>query len=567
MSNASNPGTRGKARRNAAWKRSGKKEASDKTGPAPWDPYMLSDVVDSDEEEVLRLEASLRAAAKTELAAKTEESAVVAKSEGVEGLQDVAEQRVRCGEGQIPAKKSPINSLRAAAAVSASAPAATSESSAPSPIQHSAPLAHQGVRTKRRAPGVTAHGSMTQERLVQVKEPELPPDEPAPQERVHVAGNLNKGARTNSVGDRNLQAKMEGNNGMDDNQNGTMGPSVSKSEPGPERRRVIQQGAGGDDWRNCDPPQCVDCGEHRWPTWTSKKGRVHCGFCFRPDGGRPSCISCGKTTWDGLAGPGKKWFCETCFIDDRAVEMHPLWTSWFRERRKLFPEAFANNGPALFYEGSACANNACANNSQEEEADTRWVVQQQPSVPWKNPHESDTGRLQVKDEEWQVLRKGIRRHEHVDPTGRLSSPVPVGRWRGKTPSPMPARSWTKQGQRVRLRGLHRRAEWNGACGTICEFQEDAGGGRRVTVAVDACYLVTVKDSNVEQLAPTARPSSRVGNQCSSRSRSPRQVPTSIPRMKKRLPTLGSRVMLRAAAQARLPSSTRRIWHRRPPRSG
>jgi len=60
---------------------------------------------------------------------------------------------------------------------------------------------------------------------------------------------------------------------------------------------------------------------------------------------------------------------------------------------------------------------------------------------------------------------------------------------------MSARSWTEQGQRVRLRGLHRRAEWNGACGTVREFQEDSGGGRRAVVAVDACYLVTVKDTH------------------------------------------------------------------------
>jgi len=551
MSNASNPGTRGKARRNATWKRSWKKEASEKSGPAPWDPYMLTDVIDSDEEDVLRLEASLRAAAKTELVAKTEEFAIAAKTEGVEGLQDVAEQRVRSADGQMPTKEGPINSSRGATAVSASAPAATLESSSSLPIQCSAPLANQGARTKRKAPGVAA-APMTQERLVQVKEPELPLDEPAPQERVHVVGNLRQSTRDNSFGENNLQAKMEANNGMDDNHIGTMGPSVSKSEPGLERRRVIKPGADGDDWRNHDPPQCVDCGEFRWPTWTSKKGRVHCGFCFRPDGGRPSCVSCGKLTWDGLTGPGKRWFCEACFIHDRAVEMHPLWTGWFRERRRRFPEAFANDGPALLHEGSACANNS------HEEEDTRWVAQPQLPVPWT--HESDTGRLQVKDEEWQVLRKGIRRHDQFDPTGRLSLPVPVGRWRGKTPSPMPARSWTKQGQRVRLRGLHRRGEWNGACGTICEFQEDAGGGRRVTIAVDACYLVTVKDSNIEQLAPTARPSSRMGNQCSSRSRSPRQLPTSIPRMKKRLPTPGSRVMLRAAAQARLPSKARRTWH-------
>jgi len=563
------------------WKRSVKKEASEKTDPVPWDPYMLRDNIDSNDDELLRRDASSRAAAKiefaakTELAAKSEEFAVASKTEGVEGLQDHDDndhhphddhddqQRVRSAQGQIPAKKVRIkkvrmNSLRAALAEYASTTAATAEmpvvdscsrslTSAPLPIHQSFPSAHRGTQTKRKAPDDTARSSaasMSHEHLVQVKKPELPLDEPAAQETLQVAGSLSQSSCSETFGE-NLRAKTEVTNWTD--------------EQGQECRRdgVIKQGEGGDeqgeasdDWRNFDPPQCVTCGECRWPAWTSKKGRAHCGFCLRPERGRPPCTSCGKLTWDGLTGPGKRWFCEACFVDDRAVDMRPLWTGWFRERRNHFPEVFASNGPA-FYEGSACGDNA-----QEEEEDTRRVQRQLP-VPSKSPRESDVGRHHVKDEKW------------FDPAVRQSSPVPDGHWRGKTPKLMPARSWTKQGQRVRLRGLHRRAEWNGASGTVCEYQEDSSGGRRVTVAIDACYYVTVKESNIEQLVPSARPSSWVGNQRSSRSRSrsPRQLFESRPSMKRRLPTPRSRAVLRAASQPRIPSMTRRLWFRRPPRNG
>jgi len=170
MSNASKPGARGKARQNATGKRSLKKGVSEKTRAAQWDPYMLMDNIESDEK-LLRLEAS-----------------VVAKTKATEGLQDDDEQRVRSAQGQMPAKKGRSNNRRAAVAVSASTPTENPEMPAVNSVQ----TKHQ-VQTKRKAPGVAARGGdtpVTQERLVQVKEPELPLDEPAPQEALHVAGNL-----------------------------------------------------------------------------------------------------------------------------------------------------------------------------------------------------------------------------------------------------------------------------------------------------------------------------------------------------------------------------------------
>jgi len=285
-------------------------------------------------DEEVRQEAA-RKAVKTKLGAKTGHDEEVLRLEAARKAAKIAKtERARSVEGVavsvsekpwlvpvLPSAQTPEMPLADSCAQSLS--------SAPLPSQYSALVVNRGVRTKRK-------GS--------VKEPELPFDGPASQETLLVAGNLSHGICSNDLREANLQAKMES---MDGHRISTMDPSVSKSEQDPQHRRVIKQDAGGNDWLNCDPPQCMDCGQCRWPTWTSKKGRVHCGVCYRPDGGQPPCSRCGKLTWDGLNGPGKRWFCEACFINDRAVEMQPSWTGWFRERRNRFPEAFVNGGPTF----------------------------------------------------------------------------------------------------------------------------------------------------------------------------------------------------------------------------
>lgn len=55
--------------------------------------------------------------------------------------------------------------------------------------------------------------------------------------------------------------------------------------------------------RGVRAPVCTSCKQQRWPAWRSKKGCWHCGFCHRPDGGRPRCHRCSAITWDGWSGP------------------------------------------------------------------------------------------------------------------------------------------------------------------------------------------------------------------------------------------------------------------------
>jgi len=71
--------------------------------------------------------------------------------------------------------------------------------------------------------------------------------------------------------------------------------------------------------RSIDPPMCTSCEKCQWPAIKSRKGKWHCGFCLRPQGGQPRCHACSALTWDGMNVPkthGREWWCAACWYAD-----------------------------------------------------------------------------------------------------------------------------------------------------------------------------------------------------------------------------------------------------------
>ena len=78
----------------------------------------------------------------------------------------------------------------------------------------------------------------------------------------------------------------------------------------------------------------------------SKKGKWHCGSCFRPDRGGPRCEICGVCTWDGWSGNGHKWHCTGCWCCCVTASSSRNWSAWFLQRREMFAGVYLRQGMA-----------------------------------------------------------------------------------------------------------------------------------------------------------------------------------------------------------------------------
>jgi len=121
---------------------------------------------------------------------------------------------------------------------------------------------------------------------------------------------------------------------------------VRPTEPGDEAAVVRR-----DMPDSIEPHKCIWCKQTRWPARKSNAGKWHCGYCDRPKEGRPQCDRCEIRTWNGnhgrKEGNTKPWLCAECWCADSKLGTKS-WRTFFADRLKAFPEAFADNGPELF---------------------------------------------------------------------------------------------------------------------------------------------------------------------------------------------------------------------------